>query len=194
MTTFSLVDNNTTILSSNTSGYSYNNSLYTVPTGKIARIQFDSCHMRVDGGGEMQQTAWGVWSKPDAVVRKHYMASYYGNGTSNYLKTVHWYPNGSNHSPFTTQAGYGASTRYFFTASAQMEDWVSSSGAVTGNDGVYVGHKSDEGSEGYGSQLWGPDSFYCKAGEQLLFTAYSSVSSTSTVYMNLRLAVWLEDE
>ena len=190
MTTFTFVDQEYTTSSANT-GYLTPRSVYTVPSGKIARIKMDSVNLSTNGSTYFSQGTFILFSDGANVHRKH-MYGYYSTGRTD-TATIGWY----NPADFggMIHAENGTSTiRYNAPMNTQPGNWVLG-GTVESNISTSM---SGEGywtsTNGYGGICFGPSSFFMKAGEVLKLAAAADTDASTAKYVNARLAIWLEDE
>jgi hypothetical protein len=193
MTTFTLIDHEVDV---HTSGQTVNFqdlTVYTVPSGKVARVQLDSINVSANGGGgEINKFAAMYWSKPSNAYRKHYTIAYNSNSSSQDVRTISWYPNWSEAVPPTF---VGGSTSYFnYTMNAQMEDWVDANGNFSNDKEIAGGMPTALSSTNAGTRLWAPKQSFLKAGEVIKLNGQVFRSTNnSNLWINTRLAVWLED-
>ena len=190
MTTFTFVDQEYTT-SSGFASYLTPRSVYTVPSGKIARIKMDSVNISSNGSTYFAQGTFILFSDGANVHRKH-MFGYFSSGGST-AATIGWY----NPADFggMIHAENGTSTiRYHAPMNAQPRDWVLG-GTVESNISLEMGGEGYRTStNGYGGVSFGPSSFFMKAGEVLKLAATSDTAASTAKYVNARLAIWLEDE
>jgi hypothetical protein len=189
MTTFSLVDTEVQVGFNATTATTNNQALYTVPAGKIARVDFDSCHWR--STGFFGRAAFMVWSKPANVLRKHYVGNYQRQQS---VRSLSFYPAWSS---FANVEVSNASGGVYFSgaeSSAQIQNSINSDGSVNPEDSL-VESTPVYNSATNGTRFFGPKSIYLNPGEQMLFfTKYADNDGQSVnVWVNFRLAVWLED-
>ena len=57
-----------------------------------------------------------------------------------------------------------------------------------------TGYYNFTGTSGYGGRVFGPEYFFMKENEVLKFSAAVGTNANATKYVNIRLAVFLEDE
>ena len=135
MTTFSFIN----VEASFSGGTSINHgeqTLYTVPAGKIAKIKFDSYHTSVDSTGNMLSTKYWVMYSQNTInsstLRKHMMGSFDNNDST--VRSCSFY----NPADFYgVQMQTGATTLYENRImNAMPENWVSSNEPVNPNDSL----------------------------------------------------------
>ena len=191
MTTFTFVDQEYTTSTGGTN-YITPSSVYTVPSGKIARIKMDSVNTSNSAAGTyFREGTFILFSDGTNVHRKHMFGWYAGDDTN--TATISWY----NPIEFggMNEAENGTSTiRYYAPMNAQPRTWVSG-GIVESNINTSVGGEGYwQSVASYGGACFGPSSFYMKAGEVLKLAAAADTANNSAKYVNVRLAIWLEDE
>ncbi len=188
MTTFSFIN----VETSNYGGLSYNHpnqTIYTVPSGKLAKIKFDSFHMSMDTTNDIFTSAyWLMWSEGTNVLRKHWFG--YGETLNeNHVRSMSFY----NPADFNGVESITGSTSVYEnrTMNAMPEEWISNGSIYNFNDGTRgeVNYRNNGG----GNMAYGPDTFFMEAGEVLRFKVKSRTNVSATRYSNIRCAVWLED-
>lgn len=192
MTTFTLVNSEVQVAFSSSNATTNNQPLYTVPAGKIARVDFDSCHWR--STGSFASAAFMVWSKPANVARKHYVGNYQ-NQAGNTVRSVSFYPAWSDFSNLKLDAG--GTTNVWYTGSdstAQIQNWLASDGTTQPETSLYENTAYTNNATA-GARFWGPRSIYLAPNEQMLFFTKCTDNNGLPVnsWINIRLAVWLED-
>jgi hypothetical protein len=195
MTTFTLVDHEVDVHVNGQTANFQEKTVYTVPTGKVARVQLDSINVYADGGaGEIIHMTIMYWSKPNNTLKKFYTASYNSdNSATQYVRTISWYPNWTQPDPSNFSSG--AANYFSYSMNAQMEDWVDSNGNFSNDKDAYAGMADAQQSVNRGTRLWAPKQSFLKAGETIKFNgqAYRSTNN-NYLWVNTRLAVFLEDE
>lgn len=188
MTTYSFVNQEYT--SSGTTAYVTPQTIYTVPTGKIARVKFDMV-MQNNLNTSMGYGAFLITSAGTNIFRKHAYGTF-DSGNSG-IKSASWY----NPMDQRNLEGYGGTNTnpyYNYTESAQPENWLSGGSLDTTMHDTVRGYGFPN-NQNYGTKYWGPSEWYMAAGEVLKYQARNSDTSGSsdTYYHNVRLMVFLED-
>ena len=190
MTTFSFIN----VEASFSGGTSLNHgeqTLYTVPTGKLAKIKFDSYHASVSSTGNMfTRIFWLMYSQNtinNTTLRKHM----FGMGETN-ESTVRSYSfyNPADFKGVNSIIGNYTGIYEDRIMNAQPENWVNSNEAIDFND---TGKMANWTDQGYGAQTYGPETFFMAAGEVLKVRTKTVCNGSLTRYTNIRCAVYLED-
>lgn len=190
MTTFSFINVEATF-SGGTSLNHGEQTLYTVPAGKLAKIKFDSYHTSVSSTGNMiSGKYWLMYSQNSAnstTLRKHMFGA--GDNNESSIRSFSFY----NPADFKGQdVRIGSNTGIYEDRlmNAQPENWVNSNEAIDFNDSARA---SSWSTQGYGAQTYGPETFFMAAGEVLKLRTKTVCNGSLTRYTNMRCAVWLED-
>jgi hypothetical protein len=190
MTTYSFVNEEFTYTNSGSNIYLQGNTVYTVPSGKIAKVKFDSFHLSQSGDSTFNGNSVLFYSQGTNSRVKHMFLSY--RGDTGDASSLHWYnPMDYRSSSFATGNGTTIN-KYDFTMSSQNQDWSRNGTVDTTPDGnqIYDLAQSLEGSKSLG-----PDYWYMEAGEVLKVIAQGEFTSApaGNFYGNARLMVFLED-
>ena len=165
-------------------------TIYTVPSGKLAKIKFDSYHMSVDGTSQrFQDVAWALYSQNSSstTVRKH-MIGHGDFGGGNAALTAFYNP--SDFSGLDAMTGQQTAVYTNRLHSAQPESFVSNNQVQNFNDALYFGNWT---SQNQGSTVYGPETFFMAAGEVLKVRTITKCTAACTRTTNMRCAIWLED-
>ena len=188
MTTYNFEDDTFTYTKSGANIYLGGNTVYTVPTGKIAKVEFDSFHLSQSANDTFNNNNITFYSQTGNAIRKHMFLLY--RGSSGDLSSLHWY----NPYNYGTQHGAygGTSDVYMRTMSSQPQDWSANGTIDTTPDSNTV---QTEYNSSIGAMSFGPRYFYMKAGEILKVIARGefATSPSSTFYGNSRFMIFLED-
>ncbi len=165
-------------------------TIYTVPAGKLAKIKFDSFHMSINGTSNMiEKLYWILYSQNSSAttLRKHMVGEgFIDNGD---VRTISFY----NPADFTTvpyDKGGSTTPAYGKIMNAVPEDFASNNQPQNINDSL---REQQWSTQGYGTFTHGPETFFMGAGEVLKLRAKDSLSSGANRFTNMRCAVWLED-
>jgi hypothetical protein len=166
-------------------------TLYTVPAGKLAKIKFDSYHASVDStGNQFSSMYWLMYSQNtinNTTLRKHM----FGMGdTNNATNRSFSFYNPADFNGVNTIIGQTVGIYENRDMNAQPENWVSSNEPINFNDSARMANWTDQG---YGAQTYGPETFFMAAGEVLKVRTKTVCNGSLTRYTNMRCAVWLED-
>jgi len=190
MTTFTFVDQEYTTSSANTS-YLTPRSVYTVPSGKIAKIKMDSVNVSSNGSTYFREGTFILFSDGTNVHRKHMFGFYGGDDTQ--TATINWY-NPIDFGGMVHAENGATSIQYHAPMNAQPRSWVLG-GTVESNISINAGGEPYwQNTSSYGGSCYGPSSFFMKAGEVLKLAAAVDTAANTAKYVNARLAIWLEDE
>ena len=189
MTTYSFVDFEATYTKSSANMYLGGNTVYTVPSGKIAKIEFDSFHISQSGNNTFNLANVLLYSEGTNIKRKHTLLFY--NGSTGDHSSLHWF-NPNVYGRMDT-AGGGTNLQSNSTMSAQPQDW-SANGSVDTTPDSNCQHVTFQGSN-FGARVLGPAYWYMEAGEVLKVISRGEFASTisGNMYANARLMVFLED-
>jgi len=195
MTTFSFVDQEYTV-SSNNNSYLTPRSIYTVPSGKIAKIHFDSFFITHNAAASsataFKQAGFILYSDGTNVHRKHMYGRF--EGAENDIMMVSFY-NPMDYSGSRHNSNNGSqSANYEYTMFAQPENFINSGTPETNMSDSSTGYYDFTSNRIYGGRVYGPSDFYMEAGEVLKLNAYANTDNNTTKYFNVRLAIFLEDE
>ncbi len=189
MTTYSFVNEEFTYTNSGSNIYLEGNTVYTVPSGKIAKVKFDSFHLSQSADNTFNNTTAMLYSQGTNSRRKHMFLSY--RGDTDQASSLHWYnPMDYRSTSFGSIGSSG--TRFDFTMSAMNQDWSRNGTVDTTPDGSQI---YDQPQSLEGSKSLGPDYWYMEAGEVLKVIAQGEFASnpSGNFYGNARLMVFLED-
>ena len=188
MTTYAFEDNTFTYTKSSANMYLQGNTVYTVPTGKIAKVEFDSFHLSQTANNTFNTNNVLFYSTGTNAIRKHMFLFY--NGSSGDHSSLHWY-NPYNYGRLDAMYG-GTSDLYARTMSSQPQDWSVNGTIDTTPDSntVDISYSSSTGSMSYG-----PRYFFMKAGEILKVIARGEFATpiSGDMYGNARFMIFLED-
>lgn len=189
MTTYSFEDKEYTYTKSSDWIYLQGNTVYTVPTGKIAKLEFDSFHISQSADNQYGQTSVLFYTEGTNIKRKHNFLYY--NGADGDVSSLHWY-NPTNYARIDVSGG-PTSIQYNSTMVSQPQDW-SRNGTVDTTPDENTAQVGFQGSN-YGARVLGPSYFYMKAGEVLKVISVSRFGSapSGNLYGNSRFMVFLED-
>jgi hypothetical protein len=192
MTTFTFVDVEVTTALSEVS-YINQQTLYTVPSGKIAKIKFDSSHITsTASGGKFAEHSFICFSQGTNVKRKHIVG--YTRSSNTGVSSLHYY-NPKDWTFYPAYSGAQSDERIYHPMNVQPTSWNPQNTIDTTMSNSIAGyHKYEERNLDYGSRVYSPETFFMKAGEILKYSDglyYETPSGTR--YTNMRLAVWLED-
>jgi hypothetical protein len=188
MTTFTFVDVEVATVNANPT-YINQQVLYTVPSGKIAKIKFDSVHISKSTGTGFSVHIFVMYSQGTNVIRKHVVG--YADTPSSDVATLNYY----NPKDWTNvqTAGGTASISTAYTMSTQPQSWIDSSNNIdTTFDDNLVGYPNYTTADN-GTRVYCPETFFMKAGEVLKYSDKLENVTGGHRYTNMRLAVWLED-
>ena len=190
MTTFAFINVEATF-SGGTSLSHGEQTLYTVPAGKLAKIKFDSYHLSVSSTGNMiSGMYWIMYSQNtinNTTLRKHMFGM--GDNTGSTIRSFSFY-NPADFKGANAIIGQTAGLYEDRTMNAQPENWVNSNEAIDHNDSARMSNWTDQG---YGASVYGPETFFMAAGEVLKVRTKTVCNGSLTRYTNMRCAVWLED-
>ena len=190
MTTFAFVDVEIATVNQSTS-YINQQTLYTVPTGKLAKIKFDSVHVSKTSDEAYQDHAFIMYSQGTNIVRKHIVG--YAVNTGTQARTISYY-NPSDWSVQPTASGPTGGVYQQHSMSTQPQQWVNTDGTI---DSTLIpdlqGYPQYSNQFTYGARVYCPETFFMKAGEVLKYSDALSGPTGNYRYTNMRLAVWLED-
>lgn len=189
MTTYSFVDQEFTMTKIGANAYLQGDTVYTVPSGKIAKIQFDSFHLSQSSDNTFNLHNFTLYSQGTNIIRKHFFGDYnFSNGD---ISSIHYYD--TNNFAQTPNNNGNAAERYAYTHSAQSQDW-SRNGTVNTSPDSNVQLANFIGS-GQGNRSNGPSYWYMDAGEVLKVISRCEFPATiaGNLYTNIRLMVFLED-
>lgn len=193
MTTFAFINNEILLGTAQVLEFT-NHTIYTVPSGKVARVQMDSIHLYAKGDAKFEDVAFSIWSKPNNTFCKHITGdySYRGDG-GNSVKTVAFYPNWTV--PVTNTFSAGGTNYFNYSANAQMENWIQQNESFSVDKDVVSGYPDAQTNTNAGTRLWAPKQFFLSAGEVLKLNGETrtQLNFNTGLYFNTRLAVWLED-
>jgi len=166
-------------------------TIYTVPTGKLAKIKFDSYHISVSStSNTINNTYWALYSQDSSTTaaRKHmYGESNFGGGESG-MRTFSFY-NPSDFKAFEAQYG-GQYLHSGKLMSASPENFIYNNVVQDFNDSSRGATYTDNTQ---GTYVYGPETFFMAAGEVLKLRTKSACNGSLTRYTNMRCAIWLED-
>jgi hypothetical protein len=190
MTTFSFIN----VEASYSGGTSLNHgeqTLYTVPAGKLAKIKFDSYHTSVSSTSNvMTGKYWIMYSQNSAnstTLRKHMFGM--GDTNEGTVRSFHFY-NPADFKGVDAIIGNNTGIYENRTMNAMPESWIYTNEPSDFNDSPRM---SNWGDQGYGAQTYGPETFFMAAGEVLKVRTKTVCNGSLTRYTNMRCAVWLED-
>ena len=190
MTTFAFVDLEIATVNQTTS-YIDQQTLYTVPTGKLAKIKFDSVHVSKTSSSAYQDHIFVMYSQGTNVMRKHIVGFAVNTGTN--TRTISYY-NPSDWSVQPTASGPTGSVYQQHSMSAQPNQWINTDGTI---DSTLIpdlqGYPEYNTSVSSGARVYCPETFFMKAGEVLKYSDALNGLTGGYRYTNMRLAVWLED-
>tara|TARA_R100001460_G_scaffold81966_1_gene122892 strand:- start:14 stop:601 length:588 start_codon:yes stop_codon:yes gene_type:complete len=195
MTTFAFVDQE---YSQSSSGGAANisESIYTVPSNKIAKIKFDGFfathNSSTSSSTSFKKVTFMLYSDGTNVHRKH-MYGYHNTGDTAVHMVSFYNPveyAGSRHN--SNNGSQGRVVEY--TMFAQPENAVSSGTVSNPVNGNPVGNYNFQATSSYGARVYGPGTFFMKENEVLKCVATVQSDTNDTKYINIRLAVFLEDE
>ena len=170
-------------------------TIYTVPSGKLAKIKFDSYHFSLDGTDKrFADVLWALYSQNSSstAVRKHMVGhADFGGGTT----ALAAFYNPSNFNGLDAETGQQTAVYTNRLHSAQPETFVYNNQVQDFGNQTYFGNWT---SQNQGATVYGPETFFMAAGEVLKLRTLSVCSSSAasaacTRYTNMRCAVWLED-
>lgn len=165
-------------------------SVYTVPSGKLAKIKFDSYHISIDTtSAKFQDVAWALYSQNNSstAVRKHMVGhADFGGGVGR----VTTFYNPSDFNGLDAMTGQQTAVYTNRLMSAQPENMVSNNQVQNFNDQTFM---STWNSQNQGATVYGPETFFMAAGEVLKVRTLSSCTAACTRFANMRCAIWLED-
>ena len=191
MTTFAFANVEASYYTSTGSLNHGEQTIYTVPAGKLAKIKFDSFHMSIEGtSNKIDKLYWILYSQNSSstTLRKHMAGEGFIDDSG--VRTISFY----NPADFTTvpydKGGTTSNPSYGKLMNAVPENFASNNQAQNINDSLRGYTWS---SSGYGTFTHGPETFFMGAGEVLKLRAKDSLSSGANRFTNMRCAVWLED-
>ena len=191
MTTFAFANVEAAYYTSSGSLQHGEQTIYTVPAGKLAKIKFDSFHMSIEGtSNKIDKLYWILYSQNSSstTLRKHMVGEGF-NQDSN-VRTISFY----NPADFTTvpfeRGGDTGNPYYGKTMNAVPENFSSNNSPGNINDSL---REYQWSNTGYGTFTHGPETFFMGAGEVLKLRAKDSLSTGANRFTNMRCAVWLED-
>ena len=193
MTSFSFINNEILLGTSQVQEFT-NITIYTVPSGKVARVQMDSIHLYAKGDVKFEDVAFTIWSKPSNTFCKHITGDYSFRGDGAHsVKTVSFYPNWTR--PVANEFSAAGSNYFSYSANAQMQNWVLQNETFYVDKDVTSGYPDAQTTTNAGTRLWAPKQFFLSAGEVLKLNGETRTDLTSSegLYFNTRLAIWLED-
>lgn len=189
MTTFTFINEeyNTT---NGTDSYITPKSIYTVPSNKIARIRFDGMFATHDTTTFFNHASFILFSDGTNVHRKHM----YGMGENNdsAMKMISFY-NPVLYPRHSSNNG-SQGKEYEYSMYAQPQSFISSGTVETNMNENSTGYYNFTATSGYGGRVFGPEYFFMKENEVLKFSAAVGTNANATKYVNIRCAVFLEDE
>jgi len=193
MTTYSFINQEyTDTFATNTTSYLDETNVYTVPSGKVARIRFDSVHLSSSANLTMDTHFFMLYSDGTNIHRKHTLGLTNTSGSNSDQRTISYY----NPLIYPKYGAVGGSTtpQVEYSMSAQPQAWISSGTVDTTPDNNIVGQYA-YGNNNYGSRVYGPSEWYMGAGEVLKAIGRFSLnlSGSGSVYHNIRLMAFLED-
>ena len=167
-------------------------TIYTVGSGKLAKIKFDSFHVSVSStGNNMSKCYWALYSQDSSstAVRKHMVGQGVSDGSSDVRTFAFYNPSDYRQDQpiFNSTSG---NERYYFTMNALPEDFVSNNQVQDFNDSM---RNYQLNNSGYGTTVYGPETFFMAAGEVLKLRTITVCNGSLTRYTNMRCAVYLED-
>jgi len=166
-------------------------TVYTVPAGKLAKIKFDSYHMSIDTTNRIiYKMYWTLYSQNSSstTARKHMVGE--GFNSDSGVRTMSFY----NPADFTTvpfDKGGNTTAAYGKIMNAAPENWITNNVPHDGFDASLRMNTWD--TQGYGAFVHGPETFFLGAGEVLKLRTKSELNAGADRYTNIRCAVWLED-
>ena len=191
MTTYSFINQEYTDTFSGNTSYLDETNVYTVPSGKVARIKFDSVHLSTSANLTMDTHFFMLYSDGTNIHRKHTLGLSQHSGTNSDQRTISYYDPKTY--PVYGSVGGNTTPQFEYSMSASPQGWVNSGTVDTTPDNNIVGAFAYAQSN-YGSRVYGPSEWYMGAGEVLKAIGRFSVSSGSgSVYHNIRLVAFLED-
>lgn len=187
MTTYSFEDKEYTYTKSGNNAYIQGTTVYTVPTGKIAKIKFDSFHVSQSSDNTFNTSSVLFYSEGTNIIRKHQFL--YNNEDQGDISSMHWY-NSADYSKHMSTGG--SSATYNYTMSSQNQDW-SRNGTIDTTPDSNIQYSNFQSLRG--ARHLGPDYFYMKSGEVLKVISQLAFPSTPSgnFYGNSRFMVFLED-
>lgn len=194
-TTFTFQEQNFTTTSSGGSGFGYlhDQTIYTVPTGKIAKVKFDSLHVTNTGNCSIGGVHFICYTRATNMARKHVYGKWDDNSSNTF--TCHLYnPADYQGSHTPGYGGSGTSIYYDKTMNGQPEAWYNGNSIdATLDSGTRGVHTPN--NQGYGSIVLCPETFFLPAGDVLKYNSvyYDTIGTATTYYTNIRFAIWLED-
>jgi len=165
-------------------------TIYTVGSGKLAKIKFDSFHVSVSStGNNMSKCFWALYSQDSSstAVRKHMVGRAFSANSD--IRNYSFY-NPSDfiqYPPFKHVTGNVQFPRFM---AAVPENFISSNQVQNFDDSMRL---DDMGSDNYGATVYGPETFFMAAGEVLKLRTITVCNGSLTRYTNMRCAVFLED-
>ena len=195
MTTFTFVDQEYTV-SSNNNSYLTPQSIYTVPSNKIAKIKFDGFFITHNATGDtnhsFREASFMLYSVGTNVKRKH-MYGYFDTGDGNIQMCSFYNPMEYRGSRYNSNNGSQAK-QFEYTMFAQPENVMSGGSIDTQISDSGTGNYIYTGTNTYGARVYGPDVFFMKENEVLYCVAGANTNNNNVKYFNVRCAVFLEDE
>ena len=189
MTTYSFVNQEFTYTNSGSNSYLQGNTVYTVPSGKIAKVKFDSFHLSQSADSTFNNSSVLFYSQGTNSRVKHMFLSY--RGDTGDASSLHWY-NPMDYRSSSFAVGGSTTNRYDYTMSAMNQDWSRNGTVDTTPDANQI---YDLAQSAEGTKSLGPDYWSMGAGEVLKIISQSEFASTpsGSFYGNARLMVFLED-
>tara|TARA_R110000803_G_C11879159_1_gene309484 strand:+ start:196 stop:774 length:579 start_codon:yes stop_codon:yes gene_type:complete len=191
MTTFAFINVEASFSGSTTKDHG-EQTLYTVPSGKLAKIKFDSYHLSVSSTGNMiSDVYWIMYSQNtinNTTLRKHMFGM--GDNSGSTIRSFSFY-NPVDYKGATTIIGQTAGLYEERTMNAQPYNWVNANEAIDFSASGEMANWTDQAS--LGASVYGPETFFMGAGEVLKVRTRSVCNGALTRYTNIRCAVWLED-
>ena len=191
MTTFAFANVEATYQTSTGSLNHGEQTIYTVPSGKLAKIKFDSFHMSINGtSNKIEKLYWVLYSQNSGAttLRKHMVGEGFTDNSN--VRTISFY----NPADFTTvpydKGGTISNPSYGKTMNAVPENFPANNTPQNINDSL---REHQWNTQGYGTFTHGPETFFMGAGEVLKLRAKDSLSAGANRFTNMRCAIWLED-
>jgi len=190
-TTFTLVDT-TYSKTSSTNHYIAPTTLYTVPSGKIAKVRFEGLYV-LTPSNRMNTFAFTLFkqSQSNSSMYERYGSFRYQQTATGAFSVAFYAPWEKTHD---LHNGFSSTSSFLMSGgSAELENWLSSGVPNTTPGDAWRGFVTSSSATGDGAHCMVNKDFYLKAGDVLKGNGVCTLDSSSTLYYTPKFAIWLED-